>query len=78
MTLPGIEPWSLRPLVNNNYYRNGLKQVGSGLEERYLFLSCFPRPRTDLKPNGSQLQLAYLQLGNDVIDKYSIALDSQV
>ena len=44
---------------------------------RYLFPSCFSRSRIDSKTNGLRRRLGYLQVGDDVIDKHCIALDSR-
>ena len=44
----------------------------------YLYLSRFSRSRTDSRPNGSRLRLGHLQVGDDVINKHCIALNSRV
>ena len=41
-------------------------------------LTYFSRPETDSKLNGSWLWLGHLLVGDDIIDKYCIALDSRV
>ena len=77
-----LNPVKKQPLPPYKHSRQRLKKgrarPSSGPEDRDLFLYRSSRSRTDSRLNFPRLRLDHLQVGDDVIDKHCVALDSRV